>query len=396
MTTRRVLADVLCATGWRLLEPLRARRRQELLARQQLLSRILVLTPVFGVGNLVLLGGLLANLRRLYPQSHLALAVPPSECVRAIIGEDLADEILHFDPRSRRHAFEFAWGSLRPRGFELGLATFFLPMAYASWMLLLAGCRYRIAFGPTARRGLFNTATCVDRGGHELDRHLQLLDVLGRTGDRQVLVSPSEGAAGWAEHTMRRIGFDDGRRIVGVHPGCEAVNAQKRWPAQRFGEVIQRLIGSGDVSVLLFLGPGETDLLPALGLPESPRIHVVQGETLARVIALVARCDVFVSNDSGLMHVASALGVPVAAIFGPTPLDKNAPVGRATVLEVPGLWCRPCWSGPPLTCHRERRHCLEGISVDDVLDTTRALLPPSVDMDGQRSHAEGRRGSEGR
>jgi heptosyltransferase-2 len=278
----------------------------------------------------------------------------------------------------------------------LGIATFFLPTAYASWMLLLAGCRYRIAFGSDDRRGLLNTFTCVDRGGHELDRHLQLLDVLGRAGERQALVSPSEEAAGWAEDTMHRVGFDDGRSIVGVHPGCEAVNAQKRWPAQRFGEVIQRLVGSGDVGVLIFLGPGEAELLPALGLPESPRIHVVQGETLTRVIALVARCDAFVSNDSGLMHVASGLAVPVAAIFGPTPLDKNAPVGRATVLEVPGLWCRPCWSAPPLTCHRERRYCLEGISVDDVLSATRALLPPSVDMTTQPSHAESRRGGEGR
>jgi hypothetical protein len=64
----------------------------------------------------------------------------------------------------------------------------------------------------------------------------------------------------------------------------------------------------------------------------------------------------------------------VAAIFGPTPVEKNAPVGRATILERDGIWCRPCWGGPPLTCHRDRRYCLEGIGVEEVVDATRALL----------------------
>jgi hypothetical protein len=68
----------------------------------------------------------------------------------------------------------------------------------------------------------------------------------------------------------------------------------------------------------------------------------------------------------------------VAAIFGPTPVEKNAPIGRATILEDPGVSCRPCWAGPPLTCHRERRYCLEGVGVDQVVAATRALLPTAA------------------
>jgi heptosyltransferase-2 len=374
VSARRALADAVFALGWRLLTPLRSRRRRELLASETAPRRIVVVTPVFGIGNLVLLSGLLANLRRLYPGAYVALAVPPAEHVRSLIGEDLADEILPFDPRSRRRGLGFAWRQLRPRRFDLGLATFFLPSVHTSAMLMLAGCRYRIAFAPDEHRGLLNTFTCLDRGGHELDRHLQLLAFAGRTVERSTRVSPSVEARRWAEGTLRRPGFGEARSVVGVHPGCEPVNAQKRWPAGRFGEVIRRLVASDDVGVLLFLGPGESDLLPALDLPESRRIQVVTGESLARVIALVARCDVLLSNDSGLMHVAAGLDVPVAAIFGPTPVDKNAPVGRATILEEPGLWCRPCWVGPPLSCHRERRYCLEGVGVDEVLGATRALL----------------------
>ena len=383
MSVRRTLADGLFTLGSTVLAPLRARRRRELLAPDTSPQRIVVLTPVFGIGNLVLLSGLLANLRRRYPKAFVALAVPPAEHVRSIIGKDLADEILPFDPRSRREALRFAWRELRPRGFDLGLATFFLPTVFTSGLLLLAGCRHRVAFAADERRGLLNTFTCVDAGGHELDRHLQLLAFAGGTIDRSTRVSPSPDALRWTDTTFRRLHFAGVRRIVGVHPGCESVNAQKRWPSRSFGNVIRELVTSGDVGVLVFLGPGESDLLPSLELPESPRVHAVIGEGLPRVIALVSRCDAFLSNDSGLMHVAAGLGVPVAAIFGPTPVEKNAPIGRTTILEEKGLWCRPCWAGPPLSCHRDRRYCLEGVGVDEVVSATRALLPASAEGGAQ-------------
>ena len=338
-------------------------------------ARILVVTPVFGVGNLVLLTGLLANLRRLHPGAHVTVALPAAPYVASILGPELADALEYFEPRSPRRALAFAWRTLRPRRFDLGLATFFFPWWYASALLLAAGCRARVACAPDARRGVLNTVTCFDGGGHELDRHLQLLAFAGASLERTTRLVPGAEARAWADAAVGGLRTRGAARLVGIHPGCEAVNRQKRWPAERFGELARRLAAHGDVGVLVFVGPGEEDVLPALGLADGPRVHVVRGEELARVIALVARCDAFVSNDSGLMHMAAALDVPVAAVFGPTPLDKNAPVGRAVVVEQEGVWCRPCWAGPPLTCHRERRHCLEDITVEQVLAAALSLLP---------------------
>jgi ADP-heptose:LPS heptosyltransferase len=364
---RAALSAGLVTIGWRLLAPWQARRRRELARAGGSLRRILVLTPVLGVGNFVLLSGLLANLRRLYPGAHLTLAAPAARHAATLLGPELVDEIVPFDAES--------WGrGLRGRGYDLGLATFFLPPLRASLCLLRAGCRFRVAFAPDERWGMLNTVTCRDRNGHELDRHLELLAFASVPLERTLRLRPSGDDDAWASAVLERVGAT--RRLVGLHPGCEPVNAQKRWPAERFGEVARRLLTDPTTAVLVFLGPGEEDVLPALALPDTPRLVVVRGEPLAHVIALVARCGAFVSNDSGLMHVAAALGVPVVALFGPTPLEKNAPLGRATVLEVPGLWCRPCWIGPPLTCHRERRYCLEGITVDAVVAAARASCEP--------------------
>lgn len=336
--------------------------------------RILVATPVFGLGNLVLLTGLLANLRRLHAAASVTLALPSCGHARTVIGPELADEILAFDPDSRRDIVAFAWRELRPRRFDLGLATFFMPPLRAALLLWLGGCRERVAFGRDGRRPLLNTTTHVDPGGHELDRHLQLLAAPGRTLERRIRLTPDPEAATWADGLLARPGLGGTSRLVGIHPGCEPVNAQKRWPAERFGAIVRRLLADGRTGVLVVLGPGERDLVSALDLPESPRLLLVVDEPLGRVLALLARCHTVVSNDSGLMHAAAALGVPVAAIFGPTPLEKNAPVGRAAILEVPDLDCRPCWSAPPLTCRRERRYCLEGVSVEQVLQATERLL----------------------
>jgi heptosyltransferase-2 len=358
--------------------PFRERRRRQLLTAYDGFGRILVVTPVFGVGNLVLLSGLLMNLRRLCPRATVTLAVPEAGHVRSVIGPELAEEIVAFDGRSPRRTMLLAWRVLRRRHFDLGIATFFMPARLAAAFLALAGCRHRIAYGRTDDSNWLNTVTCLDRGGHELDRHLGLLVFAGRELVRSTRLVPRADASAWADDVVAPWLGTGGTRIVGLHPGCEPVNRQKRWPAPAFGALARQLLATDDRGVLVFLGPGEVDLLPALDLPDSSRVHVVRDVALERVIALVARCHAFVSNDSGLMHVAAALGVPVAAIFGPTPIDKNAPVGRAIIVERAGVWCRPCWQGPPLVCHRERRYCLEDITVEDVLAAVRSLSVPAA------------------
>jgi heptosyltransferase-2 len=330
-------------------------------------------TPVFGIGNSVLLSGLLLNLRRLCPRARITLAVPNAEQVRIVLGPALADEIVAFDGRSPRRALAAAW-RLRGARFDLGLATFFLPRRFATAFLALAGCRHRVAHGVAPGAGILAAA---ERGGHEIDRHLQLLEFTGQTLVRAARVEPTAEASAWARDEIARWHAAGVTDVVGVHPGCEPVNRQKRWPAARFGLLVQALLAREGTGVLVFLGPGETDLVEALALPESPRVRVVRDQPLARVLALVGQCRVFVSNDSGLMHVAAALGVPVAAIFGPTPVEKNAPVGRAIVVEEPGIWCRPCWQGPPLTCHRDRRHCLDDLPVERVLSAVASLWEPA-------------------
>jgi heptosyltransferase-2 len=369
------LVNTLCGIGWRLLAPLRRRRLTQLQAGTPIRS-ILVFNPVSGIGNMILLSGLLVNLRRRFPEASIAVTMPPSPLAPTLLDASLADELLQYHEVSPSAAglLRFAWDVLRPRRFELGLGTFFSATLRTAAFLAVAGCRYRVAFAQSPQRGFLNTLTLIDAPGHELDRHLRLLSFAGGLHERRTVVhvpAPLREAAS-RYLTQRQLGTQ--RPLVGIHPGCDRVNLLKRWPAQRFRELIEQLVNETGADVLVFFGPDDTDLLPVFEPLAGARVHLVADAPFERVAALVHECHAFVSNDSGLMHTAAAMDVPVVGLFGPTDTRKNAPVGSAIVLTASDVPCRPCHRQSPITCDQPRQWCLEHISVARVLAEVHHLL----------------------
>lgn len=372
---RRIAADFVCTLGYLASAPLR-RRRRRMLANATDVQRVLVWTEVGGLGNLVLLSGLLWNLRRLYSTATITLVMPPTPLAHALVPPELAHEILPFDASGadRRAVLRFAWQVLRLRRFDLGVATFFSPTLLTACALAAAGCRYRIAYSESAPRGFLNTMTLTDVGGHELDRHLRLLAYAAKKVNRRVVLRVPPAETHYAQEILACRGLGVSRPLLGIHPGCDRINGVKRWPVERFLRVVDHMAGTGMTDVLVFLGPDDMDLRPKFASRVGTHVALVCHETLEHVMALIGLCRVFLSNDSGLMHVAAALNVPVVAIFGPTDTTKNAPVGRAVILTAQDVSCRPCYRTPPITCIHQSPHCLEHVSTDCVIDAIGRML----------------------
>ena len=241
-------------------------------------------------------------------------------------------------------------------------------------MFALARCRYRIAYAQAPHRGFLNTITLRDCGGHELDRHLRLLDYSTELRERRTVVTVPRPATEAARDFLEQhlIGLD--RPLLGIHPGCDRVNAVKRWPAEWFIAVIKQVVREGSADVLVFLGPDDMDLYERFASVIGPHVRIICASSLERVTAFMAQCQGFLSNDSGLMHVAAAVDVPVVAIFGPTDTAKNEPVGSAIVLTAKGVACRPCHTQSPITCRYDRRYCMEGIGVAEVVANLRHVI----------------------
>jgi heptosyltransferase-2 len=165
-----------------------------------------------------------------------------------------------------------------------------------------------------------------------------------------------------------------GATVVGLAPGA-AYGYAKRWPPDRVARLIVRLVRERGAVCVLGGAAGDRASGREIESALPPGIQVVNliGRTDLRVFAgILARCRAFVSNDSGAMHLAAALGVPVAAIFGPTDERVTAPLGEHDVL-LHQVFCRPCMLRECPIDHR----CMKGVSVDAVFQAVSRRLGPA-------------------
>src|SRR5262249_6863326 len=177
-------------------------------------------------------------------------------------------------------------------------------------------------------------AACPPRDLHKeekWDHFARGLGLAGAAGPIRYVLDPAE--EGWAAGWLREHGVPDSPAPVGAFIGARGSKG-KKWPAGRFLEV-PRLLAAGGRPVLVFLGPEEAALAPGLAAAIPPGAFLVFEPSIRRAAALIARTGLFVTGDSGPMHLACALGVPVLALFlkdnwrrwGPRP-------GRGRVLQL--------------------------------------------------------------
>lgn len=223
-----------------------------------------------------------------------------------------------------------------------------------------------VAYGVAQPRenvaSMFYTRQVIARGGHIVEQNLSLAEAVARCRLKMLKIDfPHDQAVEKQCGDRLQRNFGD---FALLNPG--AGWAAKQWPAQRYGQVARRLAEEGVKSLINF-GPGEDPLMRAV---ESASEGTAQGIacSLTELIALTRRARIFIGGDTGPMHLAAALGIPVVAIFGPTNPARNGPFGtRSIVLRNP--------ESP--TTHSRRAQPDPGmleISSDQVVAAARKLL----------------------
>jgi heptosyltransferase-2 len=173
-------------------------------------------------------------------------------------------------------------------------------------------------------------------------------------------------------------GGGSGRALIGVHAGTSVFkgHAARRWPKERFAALIRGVL---DASFVLF-GTAEEEeanryIVETAAAPD--RVTLVDDKTIRQVAAMIRFCDFFITNDSGLMHVAAAVGTPVIAIIGPTNPAYIYPWGvEHKVITAPTL-CRHCfhYSPKPLRCtNAVQFECLTAITVESMTSATKEFV----------------------
>jgi heptosyltransferase-2 len=333
------------------------------------IARLVLRAPNW-LGDAVMAMPALEAVRRAYPQAAVVLAARPS--VAALFDEDTParpDEILVVD-RAREAA------QLRDARAD---AILLLPNSFGSaWQASRAGIAERWGFRAGGRGWLLTRGIARPRGRvHHVDYYLALVRGLGIEAESVApRLAARAPALAQADALLRQHGAADGVPLVGFAPGA-AYGHAKRWPPDRVAAVIARLAAAGVTAVLVGAG-ADRDTARAIesSLPAGTRlVNLVGRTTLGQLVGVIARCAAFVSNDSGAMHVAAALGVPLTAIFGPTDERVTAPMsgqpqGRTEIL-VRDVFCRPCLLRECPIDHR----CMKRIDVETVLHSVTSHLP---------------------
>jgi ADP-heptose:LPS heptosyltransferase len=202
--------------------------------------------------------------------------------------------------------------------------------------------------------------------------------------DRYLLVAKAVGAveSGAPEFRFRipQSDYDEIDSLLsrsGVTPGTSwvAMNVSarwptKRWPAASFAEVADRLQQEGSGAVVMIGGPEErADVAAVSGMMKTPAVDLTGATTVGLLPALLSKASLLITNDSGPMHVAAAVGIPVVALFGPTSAARTGPYGMGHVVLTGKIPCSPCFSR---TCHNSLPlECLRLVSPQQVLAAIR-------------------------
>lgn len=330
-------------------------------------ARLVVRMPNW-LGDAVMAIPALSAVRQAYPETSLALAAIPG--VAPLFAEQVSAAPQHVLPLDGDEAVQ-----LRAGRFD---AVLLLTNSFRTALTARrSGIPERWGYGASGRRLLLTRAIRRPRRElHQSEYYLELVRGLGMEAAGQPpRVTVTAGTRIRARRLFEQAGIDPAAPLVGFAPGA-AYGHAKRWPPERVAEVVTRLVRDHAAGCVLVGASGDREAGRAIesSLPSGVRVTNLIGRTDLRLLmGVLEACRAFVSNDSGAMHLAAAVGVPVTAIFGPTRERVTAPLGDHDII-LHDVFCRPCMLRECPIDHR----CMKRITADEVYQAvTRRIGQPA-------------------
>lgn len=328
------------------------------------------------IGDVALSTPAIKALRDNYPRSYIAFMVRPY--ARDIVeGNPYLDEVIIYDKHGiHKGFFSTLLFGLRMRKKRFDTAIILHPTNRTHIITFVAGISNRIGLNrklPFLLTKALNDEKFLGQK-HELEYTLDILRNIGvRVSDKSLYVPVRKTDEASIESKLSQRGIKRTDLLIAVHPGASCPS--KRWPLERFASLIERLIEKYDVRVILVSGPDEMTQVAILKQRLKDDIIDLSGKTsVGELAALLKRCKLFVSNDSGPVHIATAVGTPNAVIFGrgqPGLSPRRwGPTGKKDIALHKDVGCGVCLAH---NCKKGFK-CLSAITVDEVFGAVEKLL----------------------
>ncbi len=316
------------------------------------------------IGDMVLSTPAFKALKEKYPAAEIIVVA--SKTNRDIVRNNpYVDKVLVYDG-----IWEF-FKAARKEKADLAIDLFYTYQMKQAFLAYISASPYKIGFENAGREVFFNIkGPDMNRSEGMTGHVVELLRYLGvevHDVKPQLYLSPED--AKWAEDYLKSKNIHISDLKVAIHAG--GFYPSQRWGLDRFARLAKRIADEFHAKIIFLTGNDEERLLKKIEPLIAGRDDIVmaRGLTLTQSIALVSKCSVFVGNNSGMLHVACALGLPTVSTMGPTDPVLWAPAGERNIVLRKSLECSPCGKagcGP--------HSCMDLITVEDMMDAVRRQL----------------------
>ncbi len=248
---------------------------------------------------------------------------------------------------------------IRKRRFDLGVT--FQPRSYSSALFLyFSKITLRIGYGFHLRKLFLNYWIDLPKKPiHDQDLFLNLIRSLDiRKKEDKYFLSIDNESILWSKRFLKEHNIKDSDLIIGLNPG--GYSPLKRWSVERFSFLADRLINKYNAKIIVFGAEGDIKILERIKNLCKNKVYTIVS-SLEEYAALVKRCRLLITNDTGPMHIADALEVPVIVLFGPTDPKRSSPLGKNSKIIKKEIACSPC---KKKSC--KSHLCMDMISVEEV------------------------------
>ncbi|MBI5826742.1 MAG: lipopolysaccharide heptosyltransferase II [Deltaproteobacteria bacterium] len=338
------------------------------------IGTILVRAPNW-IGDAVICLPALECLKGRYPRARITV-LAKSRVIPVFENNPDLDGIIEYDDKGRHGGLKGRFrlrGEVRKRGFDM--AVLFQNAFDAAFIAFISGIPERVGYARDLRTRLLTRPVIVTeevKKRHQAHYYLNIVRELGgQCAEKpmpRLYVSEKEGA--WALRFLEDNSIGS-TPVIGAAPGA-SYGPAKRWTAEGFASVLSRLSARYGAVPLIFGGRDDAQACAEVsGRIKTRHIDLCGMTNLRESIALLRRLKVFITNDSGPMHLSAALGTPTVAVFGSTSPQLTGPLGEKTAVVTAGMECSPCFER---VCRYGHYGCLTSIGADTVAEKAEALL----------------------
>lgn len=339
-------------------------------------SKRILIVRTDRIGDVLLSTPVIKAMRDEYPDACIAMMVSPYS-KEIVEGNPYLDEVIVYDKEAKHKSWassmEFA-KYLKTKKFDLALVLH--PNNRVHLITYFAGIKRRVGYNRKLGFLLTDRIKHTKQLGekHELEYNLDLVRYLGIIPKEQSLFMPiKKESEDWAEVVLRQEGISASDKILAIHPGASCPS--KIWPQLRFAQVADKLADLHGFKIIIVSGPKDIRMAEdVLSNMRHAAFNLAGKTSVSQLASVLRRCNLFISNDSGPVHVASALGTPVISLFGRAQRGLSpvrwGPIGLKDRILHKEVGCIECFAHK---CKKEFA-CLKAITVDDVVKAAEDIL----------------------